>query len=444
MPKLASGGGSRPATCRTCAFQGLFASRSFSLFIFCLFFLIPSVSFCKSPDSIYQYQAVDGYLESFSPLQRIALLFLVNIDGASAYRALERDDDGTPLVPGGCLFFSYNVAETAPAFIAFTDSIAAYCKAHGLARPYTAIDQEGGAVSRLKDLSSPLPSPALVTQRLSPGEAHELYSLQAWQMAALGLDVNLAPVVEAQTDWNSAFLGRRAYGSADRAAAYGLAALRAYQDAGVLCAVKHFPGNSNSDPHGGTSVIDIDGKELSRSVFLPFSFILSAPPAAVLMSHAIVPLVDAKNPAVLSAGWITGELRGRLGYEGLVISDDIFMGALSSFGMGELAVKAFRAGADVLMLSDKYFKDVALALLDEAGKDPSFAAILRDAQRQVVLFKMRAGILKERRGDDGRYSIEEISLEEQRGGPQERLRKFTEAKARGDAFYGLHFSEVGQ
>ncbi|MCR5621123.1 MAG: glycoside hydrolase family 3 protein [Treponema sp.] len=398
--------------------------------------------FCKTSDPLYR--AIDDYLERLSPLQQIALLFLVNIDGDSAYRALEREDDETPLVPGGCLFFSYNVAPTADSLIAFTDSIASYCRTHRLARPYTAIDQEGGGVNRLKNVASFLPSPALVAQRLTPGEAYTLYSIQGEQMAALGFDLNLAPIVEAETAWNSGFLGRRAFGGGDRAAAYSLAALRAYQERGVLCAVKHFPGNSNADPHGGKSTIDIGEKELALSVYLPFSFALAASPAAVLMSHAIVPAVDERNPAVLSERWISGELKGRLGYKGLVISDDIFMGALSAFGMGELAVKAFRSGTDVLMLSDKYFKTVARALLDEAGKDPAFAATLHEAERHVVLFKMKAGILKELQGADGSLALVECTLEEQRGNAQERMKAFSDAKARGDQFYSLHFAGDGQ
>lgn len=385
-------------------------------------------------------EPVDAYLRSLTPMQRISLLFLVNIDGSVSYRALEYDDAGSPLVPGGCLFFSYNVASSAEKVIAFTQAIADYCEHHRLPRPYTAIDQEGGSVNRLREIASPLPSPHLVSRILTPRKAAELYSLQGEQMAALGFDLNLAPVIEAAAPYNGDFLARRIYGPAAESAAFSFAAVRAYQAQQVMCAVKHFPGNSSTDPHSGVSVIAAGEKELAFSLDLPFSFTLAASPAAVLMSHAVVPSVDPDTPAVLSRIWIKDVLRGAFGYEGLVISDDIFMGALSSFDRKELAVRALRAGADVLMLSDKYFRDCAGALLDEAEKDPSFAACLHEAQRQVVLFKLRAGLFRTQKAADGTLQLVEVSLRDQRGTVDVRLKAFRDAKERGTSFYRTHFT----
>ena len=383
---------------------------------------------------------IDAYLRSLSPMQRISLLFLVNIDGNEYYRALEFDDEGNPLVPGGCLFFSYNVASAADKVIAFTQAIASYCERHRLPRPYTAIDQEGGGVNRLRDVTSSLPSPHLVSQNLSPREAAELYSLQGEQMAALGFDLNLAPVVEATASYSGEFLSRRIYGPAAEAAAFSFAAVRAYQAQQVMCAVKHFPGNSGTDPHSGVSVIAAGEKELAFSLDLPFSFMLASAPAAVLMSHAVVPSVDPNNPAVLCRVWIMDILRGRFAYKGLVISDDIFMGALSSFDRKDLAIQAVRAGADVLMLSDKYFKECACALLAEAEKDPSFADNLYAAQKQVILFKIQAGLLRMRESADGTQKLVEVSLTDQRGTDEARLRAFEDAKERGSAFFRTHFA----
>ncbi len=415
-------------------------SRKFSkatvAFFFVLLFLSPFASFCVPAEKLLD--AVDDYLQSMPPLQRISLLFLVNIDGDEQYRALEYDDE-KPLVPGGCLFFSYNIASSADKLIAFTQSIEGYCKSHKLPRPYIAVDQEGGGVNRLKELTSYLPSPSTVSSHITPQEAFELYSLQGEQMAALGFDLNLAPVVEALAPYNEHYLFYRSYGRESAAAVFSHAAVTAYQDHAVLCAVKHFPGNSNVDPHSGVSVIDIDEKELFLSIYLPFSFLLSSQPAAVLMSHALVPSVDPQSPAVLSKLWIEENLRKRFAYEGLVISDDIFMGALSSFDRTDLAVQAIQAGTDVIMLSDKYFKDCAQALLDEAEKNDSFAGKLHEAERKVVLFKLRAGLLRIQESADGSQKLVERSLAEQKGTADARIKAFQNAKARGDAFYESHF-----
>ncbi len=394
-------------------------------------------AFCLSEEEVLD--AVDSYILRLSPLQRTSLLFLVNIDGNEQYRALEYDDE-KPLVPGGCLFFSYNIASSADKLIAFTQSIEGYCKSHKLARPYIAVDQEGGGVNRLKELTSYLPSPSTVSRLITPQEAFELYALQGEQMAALGFDLNLAPVVEAVTPYNEDYLFYRSYGRESAAAAFSHAAVTAYQDHAVLCAVKHFPGNSNVDPHSGVSVIDISEKDLSLSIYLPFSFLLTSQPAAVLMSHAVVPSLDSQNPAVLSRLWIEENLRKRFAYEGLVISDDIFMGALSSFDRKESAIRAIQAGTDVIMLSDKYFKDCALALLEEAEKNDSFAGKLHEAERKVVLFKLRAGLLQVQEAMDDSRKLVELSLAEQRGSADARIKAFQDAKARGDAFYESHFT----
>ena len=132
--------------------------------------------------------------------------------------------------------------------------------------------------------------------------------------------------------------------------------------------------------------------------------------------------------------------RGRFAYKGLVISDDIFMGALSSFDRKDLAIQAVRAGADVLMLSDKYFKECACALLAEAEKDPSFADNLYAAQKQIILFKIQAGLLRMRQSADGTQKLVEVSLTDQRGTDEARLRAFEDAKERGSAFFRTHFA----
>ena len=385
-------------------------------------------------------EPVDDYLQSLPAMQRMSLLFLVNIDGNGRYRALEYDDEGLPLVPGGCLFFSYNVASTAAGIISFTDAIAAYCDRHHVPRPYVAIDQEGGDVNRLRNLTSSLPSPLQVSRFLTPHEAAKLYGLQGAQMAALGFDLNLAPVVESAAPYNGEFLARRVYGSAAEAAAFSSVAVRAYQSQGIMCAVKHFPGNSNADPHTGMSVMDIDRMSLAFSLDLPLSVVFASEPAAVVMSHAVVPAVDPDDPAVLSRKWIMDILRGSFGYTGLVISDDIFMGALSSFERPDLAVRAIRAGADVLMISDKYFKEYARALVSEAERDLPFAALVREAQRHVVLFKLRAGLLCLQESADGNLKLVEVPLAGQRGSDEVRLRTFLDAKEIGTEFYVCHFS----
>ncbi|MBQ5498287.1 MAG: glycoside hydrolase family 3 protein, partial [Treponema sp.] len=309
----------------------------------------PLPSFLKVQYNEKKDRALDSFMDALSEEELVSQLFLVNIEGNSSYFAVESRSaaqylpDGAlaphvevdpPLVPGGCLFFSFNIAPTAQELASFIDSIHDYCRIHNLLPPYLALDQEGGYVSRLSDIASRLPSQKTVAKRISASKAFELYSLQARQLASLGFNMNLAPVAEAETDLNRDMLQTRTFGSAVETSVYSAACVRAYEQNGIATVLKHFPGNANTDPHTGLPEIVCSDSELDSLFLSPFAFILTARPSCVLMSHArltgsVGGRGDAKTPACLSSFWVTDVLKEKMGFTGLVMSDDIFMGALA-------------------------------------------------------------------------------------------------------------------
>ncbi len=389
--------------------------------------------------------AINGYLFSLPPEQRISQIFLVNIEGNIKYRPSEYSDEidsyagssHVPLVPGGAILFAYNIADSAEDMIGYMASVADYCESNNIARPYIAIDQEGGYVARLRKMTSPLPSNEDVASRLTPNEAYELYSLQAKQMRALGIDMNLAPVCESLNEGNRDFLINRSFGDIVKSTGYSLVAVEAYQDNGVGTVLKHFPGNSNTDPHSGLPEINLTKEELYYQTIIPFSFILSASPTAVLMSHARTKTFDSENPASLSHTWVTGKLKKELDFGGLILSDDIFMGALSKNGFPPdiAAVKAIEAGIHVIMLSEKRFGSVARTLLSYAETNPDFEKKLVEAEKKVLEFKLRTGILKMEKDSDDGYKIVQSTDNDQNGSKENRLKIFHETKRSGELFY---------
>ncbi len=408
--------------------------------------ILPFMSASASPKTearTAETRAIEEYLDSLPESQRIAQIFLVNIQGNSSYFAVEntgtiphsKEGSSHPLVPGGALFFSYNLGDSAESTMKFTESIARYCRENKILRPYLAVDQEGGAVNRLRDITSYLSSNAKVAEKASPTEAYELYAEQAKQMRALGFDMNLAPVAECLTEENAPLLGLRSYGGKPETIVYSMAAVKAYQDNGISAVLKHFPGNTDTDPHTGLPEIKA-GKEQAETDFLePFFFIMASSPDAVLMSHARIPSIHSE-PACLSSEWVNGILCGRLGFKGIVISDDIFMGALAENGYNpdRAAVMAIEAGVHVIMLSEKTFGPVAEKLLEYAEKHPEFALKLRAAEKKVIELKIKCGILKFRE-ENGKTVIVEEGTDEQIGTLQERKSAFAEAKKRGDEIY---------
>ena len=149
-------------------------------------------------------------------------------------------------------------------------------------------------------------------------------------MNNLGFSLNLAPVAEIGTEKNQDFLSGRSYGNLENVKKFCGVNIKAYQTNNVGTVLKHFPGNTNIDPHIGLPKIEMTDDEFLQ-IKDAFAHLLTYNPDGVLMSHAIVPSYD-KNPACLSKFWITDVIRNDLKYDGIVFSDDIFMGALIDNG----------------------------------------------------------------------------------------------------------------
>jgi beta-N-acetylhexosaminidase len=336
--------------------------------------------------------ALHAYIDSLSETQKLSQLFLVNLEGKDRFHPVEFDDEGNPAIPGGYLLFSYNIADTPEQTAAFTSSIKDYCAERERIPPYLAIDHEGGTVNRVRHLIR-LPSAREVASSYSPDEAEELYYAQGTFLKTLGVHLNLAPVAEAATNENKDFLDDRSFGGLEKAIPYSERALEGYRRAGIGTALKHFPGNTNDDPHTGLPLISADKESFERDYIAPFRA-LAKNTAGVLMSHARTSFGDA--PACLSRYWVTTVLREDLGFEGLVISDDVYMAALEKNGYPpeKAVIAAIEAGVTVLMISEKRFIPALNALKKRADTDADFKNLIDDATRRVITFKIERGILE--------------------------------------------------
>ena len=375
--------------------------------------------------------AISEYASSLSDEARISQLFLVNIEGNQKYYSVEKMQE-KPLVPGGVLLFSYNISKDPLETYEFIKSIRTYYIDNDNPPPFVAVDQEGGYVNRLRGLTSVLWAQKKVADSFSPEKAALLYSAQARQMKNLGFHLNLAPVVEVETSENKDFLDTRSFGNLEKVLSYGKVAVDAYEKNGIATVLKHFPGNSNADPHIGLPKIKYKISE-KDNFFKPFESLLPDS-SALLMSHAIMQEENAvagssdntNMPACFSSYWIKKIVKERYGFKGLVFSDDIFMGALAKNGYPpELAaVKAIEAGVDVIMLSEKRFGSVAEILLKKAAESPEFREELNRAVKNVLKYKIKAGILV----------IEENAVGGQTGQPSENEKNMAEAELPVPAF----------
>ncbi|MBN1520512.1 MAG: glycoside hydrolase family 3 protein [Spirochaetales bacterium] len=293
------------------------------------------------------------------------------------------------LKPGAILLFRFNVPAKPLELRPFADQVAS---AAGGLRAFVAIDHEGGDVFRFGAGVTRLPSAAVLGSG-GPDAAEAAGRAAGTELAALGVTLNLAPVAEALDDHNRAFLGTRTFSTGPlESGSLAWAFLRACQDAGTAGALKHFPGNAGADPHHGLPVISATGAELKARYAVPFMAALRARPAAVVLSHAVVAGLDPETPATLSAPVILA-LKRVLGFDGIVLTDDLVMGALGGEGsVGATAVRALNAGADMLMVSGGRpalaSRDAILGALADGTLS---RARLEDAAFRVVREKLRFG-----------------------------------------------------
>ncbi len=268
--------------------------------------------------------------------------------------------------------------------------------------PFITLDQEGGAVERLtKDVGfAEIPSAAAVAASNSPAQAEAIYARMARAIAALGFTVNFGPVADVNLNPDNQVIARfgRAY-SADpeKVADYDAAFIAGHHAAGLLTALKHFPGHGSSTADSHEGFVDIT-TTWQKSELDPYRRLLAADAVDMVMVghlyHADYTDAGTQTPSSLSVQWIDGVLRGELGYDGVVISDDLEMGAIRDhFTLEETVTQAVRAGMDILLFSNtaKYHAGLGQEILDillaEAKADPAFAARIEQSYARIVALK---------------------------------------------------------
>ena len=301
---------------------------------------------------------------------------------------------------GGVMFLKTNVRS----LDAVTEMNRQFAAASRALRPFLTLDQEGGAVERLTKAVgfNEVPSARAVAATNTPSQAEKLYGRMAASIAKLGFTLSFGPVADMDINPDNPIIakfGRSFAADPKTVAAFDEAFVTAHRAAGLLTAIKHFPGHgsSSSDSHEG--FVDIT-ETWKADELEPYRKLIAAGDADMIMIghlfHAGYSGGDTRLPASLSPEWIGGVLRRDLGFDGVVISDDLEMGAIREhFGLADTVRRAVRAGMDVLLFSNtaKYRPGLGREILDilvaEAGSDPAFARRIEQSYNRIVALKTR-------------------------------------------------------
>ena len=307
----------------------------------------PSAMPTPTPEPTPTPDPVAEALAAMTTQEKVGQLLVAGIGGTEA------GEDGLQAVQdyqvGGVILFGRNV-ESAQQLADLTNELKTL---NGDNTPlFLCVDQEGGRVDRMPpevdDLSSAYDYIA------AGGDPLERGKVLAAQCAAFGFNLDFSTCLDIWSNPDNTVIGDRAYGSdPDTVTSAGLAVNQGLEQGGVIPVVKHFPGHgdTSTDSHVDLPVVGKTAEELEEFELIPFQAAIDQGTPCVMVAHILMTQIDPDLPASLSPKVVDGLLRQEMGFDGVVCTDDLTMGAISNtYGMGEAAVMAVEAGCDLLLV----------------------------------------------------------------------------------------------
>lgn len=332
-------------------------------------------------------QKVDKLVANMSDADKVGQLLMIGIHGTTL------NDDAKFMLNeyrvGGIILFDRNMESKDQVKTLITD-INKAGKSAGLTPLFLGIDQEGGAVARMDDKLIKVP-PAEEVGKMPVEQAVSLAKQSGAELKDLGFNINFAPVADLGLTY-----GRSYSTSPDEVVRYAGAVGKAYDEAGLWYSYKHFPGigKIDVDLHADTSIIPVSKETLlSEDTKVFIDLIKQSKPNTytIMVSHAMYPQIDPDHPASLSKAIITDWLRKDIGYNGVVVTDDMDMGALANhYTFGDMAVQSILAGSDILLVCHEYeHMQEAYNGLMKAVKDGRISKErLDESVKRILLMKM--------------------------------------------------------
>ena len=291
------------------------------------------------------------------------------------------------------IYFKRNV-ESPEQLKKLSDDLHRVCTQNNLGPPLIAIDQEGGSVTRLGPPFAQFPDARVLAQSENPENTLSDYArVCSSELTSIGVNYNLAPVLDVCEAGKEYFMEKRSLGGDPGVVGrLGTHVIRVMQAHGIAACAKHFPGLGTAvvDPHLKLPYVAKPEPELRAQDILPFQQAVAAGVASIMTSHTIYQHLDPESPATLSKIILTDLLRNDLEYDGVVITDDLEMGAIEKEGdLGQAALQAFAAGADLLLICQSHEK--VIDALGKTGKgiaeNPALQARMQESIRRVTAMR---------------------------------------------------------
>lgn len=318
---------------------------------------------------------VNEKIKGMSLEEKIGQLIIVGFEGKNINEEVIKFIED--LKVGGFILFSRNIDDENQTLKLLNDIKEA--NSNNDIPLFLSIDEEGGKVSRLPKSFIKLPESIKVANKNDKDISYEFGKILGERVKILGFNMNFAPVLDINSNPNNPVIGSRAFGiTANQVVDNGIQVMLGIRDTGVIPAVKHFPGHGDTDIDSHVNIPKIEKtiEQLKSSELIPFKVAIDKDVEMVMIAHILYPEIDKDYPATMSREVIKGLLRDELGYDGIIVSDDMTMGAIvENYTLEDGVLSFIKAGGDIALICH--------------GKDNPDKAI------QKIIGAIRDGELKE-------------------------------------------------
>ena len=343
------------------------------------------------------WKQIHGLMETMTPEEKIGQLLMVGINGralTAQTRRLIQD-----LKVGGVILYSHNVSHPEQ-LLKFTRELQEISKFP----LFISADQEGGSVTRINKRIQVLPSAMAIGATHSAQFSFLAGKMTARALSAMGINMNLAPVLDINTEEENHTIGVRSYGDdPELVAQLGMWYIEGLQSQDVAATAKHFPGHGNTvrDSHYLIPVLNESLSGLEKFQLIPFQKAIDSGLDAIMTAHISVPELDPSQlPATLSYNLLTTLIRKKMNFKGIVITDDLEMGAITKhYKVREAALKALLAGADIVMIgwTDTQKQSTYRALIKAYQEGALSMDRINESLARILTLKLKRGLFNSAR-----------------------------------------------
>ncbi|MFU0825613.1 beta-N-acetylhexosaminidase [Clostridium sp.] len=305
-----------------------------------------------------QVDPIEEKINAMTLDEKIGQMFIVGIDG------YDLNDNSKSLIEkykvGGFILFKDNI-KNVNQLLSLTNSLKMENSSNKIPL-FLSVDEEGGKVTRMPDELKSFPTNKVIGKINDEDFSNKIGKTIASEIKSFGFNMDFAPVLDINNNPKNPVIGSRSFGSnPDVVTKLGIETMKGIQSENVISVVKHFPGHGDTsvDSHIGLPSVNNDLKRLEEFELIPFKNAIENKADAVMIAHILLPKIDEKNPSSMSKTIITDILRNNLKFNGVVITDDMTMGAITkNYDINDAAVKSIKAGSDIVLICHGYDNEI--------------------------------------------------------------------------------------